>query len=295
MTGAARHPCRDSNGGVQPIMFYTYGDVRLHYEDIGTGDPMLLIHGMGCDMRIMTDCMEPVFRKHGAHAYRRLYLDLPGMGSSTAPLGFASSDRILEAIVAFADEVAGDRFALVGESYGGYLARGVLSRRPADVTGLMLVCPVVNAPHGMRDLPDDVTHFTDDDYLRSLDAKDRSRFMDSFVIADKRTHDRYVTALRDGMDAADPTFLHALSQSYAYSFDVDARIAQLGFDRPSLFVTGRQDDVVGYRDLMRLLPSYPRATFAVLDAAGHNAQIERSDPFDALAADWLDRLEHYAH
>lgn len=149
---------------------------------------------------------------------------------STPPLVCASSDRILEAIVAFVDEVVGDRFTLVGESYGGYLARGVLSRRPSDVTGLMLVCPVVNASHGMRDLPDEVTHFTDDDYLRSLDDEDRSRFTDSFVIADKRTHDRYVTALRGGMEAA-----------------------------------------------------------------GHNAQIERSEPFGTLAKDWLDRLEHYAH
>lgn len=275
-------------------MFYEYGDLRLHYEVFGTGDPVLLIHGMGCDMRLMTDCMEPAFRAHDAHAHRRFYVDLPGMGSSNAPLDFASSDRILEALVAFADALVGDRFALVGESYGGYLARGVLSRRSSAVTGLMLVCPVIKAARGERDLPDEVARFEDGDYLETLEPKDRERFTNAFVLADARTHRRYIDALRSGMETTDPAFLRALSQAYALSVDADAIIAATGFDRPALFVAGHQDRVVGYRDLMRLLPSYPRATFALLDAAGHNAQIERDDLFTALADDWLDRLERYA-
>ncbi len=37
--------------------------------------------------------------------------------------------------------------------------------------------------------------------------------------------------------------------------------------------------------------NYPRATFAVLDTAGHNLQIEQPQVFNALASEWLDRLQ----
>ncbi|KFI61927.1 alpha/beta fold hydrolase [Bifidobacterium cuniculi] len=272
-------------------MFFDYGDLRLHYETFGEGEPMLMVHGMGCDLRLMTDCMEPVFASLGERAsWRRVYMDLPGMGRSNAPLDFASADRVLEALLAFADAEAGKRFALVGESYGGYLSRGILAKRPDAVTGLMLICPVVKPDRFERDLPGQVARFDDPTYLDSLTPQDRQRFTDAFVIADARTHRRYIDALRNGVERADRAFLHALSQHYALSFDVDAAIAAAGFDRPSLIVAGHQDHTVGFHDAMRLLDAYPRATFALLDEAGHNAQIERDALFGALARDWLQRM-----
>lgn len=48
---------------------------------------------------------------------------------------------------------------------------------------------------------------------------------------------------------------------------------------------------MGYLDAWQLLEKYPRATFAVLDMAGHNLQIEQPDIFEALVDNWLDRLE----
>ncbi|WP_286167138.1 alpha/beta hydrolase [Clostridium sp. D33t1_170424_F3] len=56
-------------------------------------------------------------------------------------------------------------------------------------------------------------------------------------------------------------------------------------------MTGRQDGCVGYRDLWRLLEDYPRATFAVLDMAGHNLQIEQPELFHSLVENWLVRTE----
>jgi pimeloyl-ACP methyl ester carboxylesterase len=39
-----------------------------------------------------------------------------------------------------------------------------------------------------------------------------------------------------------------------------------------------------------LLPHYPHASFAVLDTAGHNLQIEQPVLFNALMGEWLDRV-----
>jgi hypothetical protein len=62
------------------------------------------------------------------------------------------------------------------------------------------------------------------------------------------------------------------------------------FPRPALILTGRQDNVTGYAEQHALLPHYTRATFAVLDVAGHNLHIEQPILFEALVEEWLERV-----
>jgi pimeloyl-ACP methyl ester carboxylesterase len=62
-----------------------------------------------------------------------------------------------------------------------------------------------------------------------------------------------------------------------------------------LILTGRQDASVGYAGAWRLLEHYPRATFAVLDRAGHGLPHEQVELLGALLGEWLDRVgEHRA-
>ncbi|SDC74660.1 alpha/beta fold hydrolase, partial [Shouchella lonarensis] len=45
------------------------------------------------------------------------------------------------------------------------------------------------------------------------------------------------------------------------------------------------------QDALNIMNKYPRSTFAVLDIAGHNLQIEQPQLFHALINEWLDRIE----
>lgn len=84
-----------------------------------------------------------------------------------------------------------------------------------------------------------------------------------------------------------------LEANYAFSFDVDA-LPEEPFPAPTLIVTGRQDSLCGYRSAWDLLDNFPRATFAVLDRAGHGLSAEQKMLFRALVGEWLDRVEEYA-
>ena len=57
---------------------------------------------------------------------------------------------------------------------------------------------------------------------------------------------------------------------------------------------GRQDSSCGYHDAWSILENDPRGTFVVLDRAGHGLMVEQGDLFNALANEWLDRVEEYA-
>jgi len=78
-----------------------------------------------------------------------------------------------------------------------------------------------------------------------------------------------------------------VKSNYELSFKVDQTI----FSRPSLFLLGRQDSSVGYKDALNLMEYYPRGTFTILDIAGHNLQIEQPQLFNSLVNEWLDRIE----
>jgi len=58
-----------------------------------------------------------------------------------------------------------------------------------------------------------------------------------------------------------------------------------------LILAGRQDPTVGYRGAWGLIDEFPRASYAVVDLAGHHlGRIERPALFAALVADWLERM-----
>lgn len=111
---------------------------------------MLVLHGAGVDHRESEACFEPCLG--GARGYRRLYPDLPGMGRTAAPETLRSAGDVLETLLRFADEVAGDApYLLVGHSAGGYYARALATAQPHRVAGLALVCPLLPA---VRDVPE---------------------------------------------------------------------------------------------------------------------------------------------
>ena len=270
------------------IMECVIKGLAVHYEVQGQGTPVLLIHGYHVDSRLMSGCFEPVFE--GLEGYRRVYIDLPGMGRTKSADWIRSADDMLELLIAFINRVMpGERFLLAGESYGGYLARGVVRRLGARVAGLLLLCSVGGAEFKKRSLPPRTVLNADEALLSSLAPEVAADFEGSNVIQTPEVWERFRDEVLCGLRVADRPFLKLYQQNgYGFSFDVDAMDAP--YPNPALILAGRQDDCVGYKDAWAILENYPRATFAVLDRSGHNLQIEQSALFCALTLEWLERV-----
>ena len=261
--------------------------VSLNYVEEGAGTPVLALHGWTPDHRLMLGCLEPLFAERAG--YRRLYPDLPGMGKSPAPPSIASSDDVLDAVHDFVDDTIGDTpFLLVGESYGGYLARALARARAEQVLGLALICPVGTAlEHAQRTVPPCQVLRPDPELLASVDDQTAEAFAAVSVIQTPETLQRFREEILTGLDLADTAAMARIRQQWQLTDDPEGGVQ---FTRPTLILTGRQDSAVGYLDQLALLPHYPRASFAVLDTAGHNLQIEQPGLFDALMHEWLGRV-----
>ncbi len=258
--------------------------MTLNHVEVGAGTPVLALHGWTPDHHLTLGCLEPLFARRAG--YRRLYPDLPGMGKSPAPESIASSDDVLAALQGFvATTIGDDPFLVVGESYGGYLARALARSHGSQVLGLALVCPIgVKVEHSERTVPPRQV-------LRrepSLDTSRAADFTEIAVVQTQETLRRFREDIVVGLDVADTEAMARIRERWLLTDDPEGGDP---YPRPTLIVTGRQDDVVGYVDQFALLPHYPRATFAVLDVAGHNLQFEQPELFETLMAEWLDRVK----
>ena len=259
----------------------------VHYESRGRGTPILTLHGFFVDHLVMKGCMEPLFKEDAP--WQRIYFDLPGMGRTELKTEFSSSDDIFSLVLDFVDAVLPNkRFLLVGESYGGYLARALLRKRPEQVLGLLLVCPVIIPEKEKRTLPEHVVLHRDLELMEELVEREDHDFLSMAVVQSRKSWERYREEVVPGVRLAQVELLdQILENAYPLSFDVDQ--LETPFMGPTLFIMGRQDPVVGYRDAFQIIENYPRASFAVLDRAGHVLQQEQEEQFRVLTLDWLER------
>lgn len=270
-------------------MEFTAKDVTIYYEVHGCGRPILMIHGWSPDHRLMKGCMEPVFESMDA-PWQRIYFDLPGMGKTQGRPWITGSDQMLEVVLEFIDGVIPNQhFVVAGESYGGYLARGVIKERRALVDGLLLICPVANQETRQDNAPALEVLEKDEGFLNSLTEEDRQYFEGISVVQNRRVWERFREEILPGLEVADYAFLEkSLGQHVSYMVDVD--LIEEPYQQPTLMVMGRQDSMVGYHDHWQLIENYPRASFVILDKAGHNLQIEQDILFSALVKEWLNRI-----
>ncbi len=266
------------------------GDLAIFYETYGTGRPLVMLPGRPSDHHIMERFMEPLFTQRDG--WLRIYPDLPGTGLTPSVDRLATHDQMLDVVLAFIDTVIpGQRFVLAGLSYGGYLARGVVSRRAASIDGVLLCAPQVKADPSQAHLPPRTTLVENPQLLAQLEP-DEAQFVEGLVVVQSPT---VVEAVRDvsaEVQRADHPFNARLEAVGPSSFEVDTQPTLFG--GPTLMLTARQDHLCGYRDAWDLLDNYPRATFAVLDRAGHFVNIEQDGLCHALMREWLDRVEECA-
>jgi hypothetical protein len=137
-----------------------------------------------------------------------------------------------------------------------------------------------------RSLPSHTVIVEDKTFLKQLNEIEETDFRSNNVILDKKTWVRYKDEIVSGCSIADQEFLSKIRNNYGFSFEID----KIKFNEPTLFLLGLQDSVVGFKDAFNILENFPRATFAILDKAGHNLQIEQDNLFNSLFNEWLDRV-----
>jgi pimeloyl-ACP methyl ester carboxylesterase len=256
----------------------------LEYEVRGDGRPIVFLHGLAVDRRVLVAACEPVLE---SQPLKRIYVDLPGHGGSTGNRERMGADALCDALSVFVREIAGEAALLFGYSYGGYLAQGLL-REPLQPDGLFLVCPTVEADFGKRTVPPRRIVTREDGLAFSADPRERAAFDEVAVLQTRALLAEFQRVVHPANIGADQELMAATRARYALSRPYMQTLQ--AFDKPVTIVCARDDHWVGYEDALKLARAFRRAHYAVLPDCGHLLPFEQPARFRALVEDWLSRV-----
>lgn len=256
---------------------------------------MLFVHGWLLNGATEALDFEPIFTTLTGFNFKRIYVDLPGMGQS--PLGDVTDlDSMYERLRDFVQTVIGNaRFLLVGSSCGAYLCRALVHDFSGQIDGVLLRVPMVKPDNAERDVDEFRVLVGDGAYMGSLSPVDASWVKDILIQTPA-----YTDLMRRRMDMARAAVAMCEGEMLAQIRNDTSRYClsrplddERGFPAPTLILCGRHDGVVGWRDALGLVEKYLRASFVVLDRGVHAMPVDEGDVFEALVRDWLARVQEW--
>jgi pimeloyl-ACP methyl ester carboxylesterase len=248
----------------------------------GEGRPIVLLPWFSLDQAVMAAAFEPVFA--ATTGWRRIYLDLPGTGGSSAAAVGPLSDAVLDAVQETVESVLGPRpFLLAGCSYGGYLAAGLARRIPARIPGLLLVCSGVRIRPDGRNLSRALPSTPEPHWLDDVLPELHEHFGHAIGNQTRSVATRTGQALRLN-GPTDDDYLDAL---HSAGYPLSDEESPYRFDGTVSILAGRRDRVAGHLDQFDALGHFPHGSYVALADTGHYLPFEQPERFRALTLDWL--------
>jgi 3-oxoadipate enol-lactonase len=259
-----------------PPLHAANGDVRIAYEVRGSGDPLLLMHGLGYGRW----GWEPVLDAF-AEDFRVLFYDNRGIGESDVPPGPYTARQLAEDAVALLDAEGIERADVVGTSLGGMAAQELAIGFPERVNRLVLAC---TTPGGLASHP--MPQQTVDLILSAPTLPPETalrRFVENALApgAPEELVER-ILALRLE-NPFDPKGWHAQAAAGA-TFDALDRISRI--QAPTLAIAGTEDVVVDPRNSELLAEGIGAARLERVPG-GHLFFWEDPETFVALVKEFL--------
>jgi len=252
--------------------------VKTNYHDVGSGKPLLLIHGSG----------------PGVSAYANWRLNMPILGESfrvLAPdmLGFGYTEWPKEPVreisvwvkhlLGFLDALKLDKVSIVGNSFGGALTVAFMIAHPERVERAILMgAPGISFP---------ITEALDYvwGYKPSFEAMKKSvayLASDPSRVSDDIIRSRYEASIRPGVfEAYSAMFGQTPRQQYIAMLASDpAKVAKIPHE--VLLLHGKLDQVIPLDVSIQMLKLIKRSELHSFAECGHWVQIERLASFNRL-------------
>lgn len=122
---------------------------RIYWTEAGSGDPLLLIMGLGYS-HAMWHRVVPVVSRH----FRTILFDNRGIGQSDIPEGPYPIAVMASDAAAVLDAAGIERAHIFGISMGGMIAQEFALQYPARVAKLILGCTACGGPKAVRAEPE---------------------------------------------------------------------------------------------------------------------------------------------
>lgn len=258
------------------------GGIRTNVHDLGSGPPLLMIHGSGPGVSAWANwrLAMPVLARQA----RVIAPDMVGFGYTDRPAKQRyDMDSWVGQAVGVLDALEIEQADLVGNSFGGALALALAIRHPKRVRRLVLMGSV-GVPFTITPGLEAVWGYTPS-LARMRELLDIFAF-DRKLATNELAQLRYEASIRPGFQESFAAMFPAPRQRW-----VDAMTSAEGDIRriahKTLVVHGREDQVIPLVTSLTLSSWIPRAQLHVFGQCGHWTQIEHAARFTQLVGNFL--------
>jgi pimeloyl-ACP methyl ester carboxylesterase len=256
------------------------GDIDMHYVEMGSGEPLVLIMGFSGD-HLSWGFQLPVF----AERYRVIAFDNRGVGQTSTPDHPYTTRMMADDTRGLLDALGIERAHVIGVSMGGMIAQELALTCPERVRSLHLGCSLARPDAYMRAL---VTGWRE--IQSRLDHEMSFRVIGPWLFGPRTYEER-------------PEFVEMIAQSAlahphpqtptGFLRQGDAILSHDTLDRlgaircPTLVSVADEDILIPPRFSRLLAARIPGATLHTLPGAGHVYFWELPEQFNALSLNFL--------
>ncbi len=248
--------------------------VRVHYQEKGTGTPLILLHGFTSSTYSWKDVFDPLSK-----TFRVIAVDLKGFGFSAKPDGDYSRHAQASLVVHLLDSLKIERAWLCGNSMGGEVALNVAVKSPERLAGLILIDSSGVAVTGGNSfapryllvpfLGRILTAFamTSDKLVR--EGLEKSFYDDSKITADRVAYYYRPLQTRGGQLAA----LRARKQAGQFPIEQDL----IGIKARTLIIWGADDELIPLAAGRKMNSLIKDSKLVIIEECGHVPQEEKPE------------------
>ena len=251
--------------------------VRIAWERRGTGEPLLLIHGLGYARWGWEPVVDGLAERHEV-----VLFDNRGIGESDAPPGPYTVRALTEDAVAVMDAAEVERAHVLGTSLGGMVALQLALDLPERVDRLVLAC---TTPGGSASapMPERTTRLMQEAATLPREVALR-KFVENALgeQPDRALVDRI---MEHRIGTAQPLDAWSAQAAAGATFDVWDRVPEI--TPPTLVLTGDDDGVIDPRNSAVLAERIPGARLEVFRGGGHLFFWEQPQRFVDVVKEFL--------
>jgi 2-hydroxymuconate-semialdehyde hydrolase len=258
------------------------GSIVTNYHDIGSGEPVLLLHGSGPGVSAWANWRLTIQSLQAD--YRLLAPDLAGFGFTQTPADIVYSRQLwLDQLVDFLDALDVQKVNVIGNSFGGSMALALAIHYPERVNKLILMGSV-GVPFELTPGLDAVWGYEpSQENMRSIM---RIFAYDQKLVGDDLVRMRYEASKRPGVQEAYSAMFPAPRQRWVEAMaHGEAEIR--GIAHQTLLVHGRDDKVIPLSTSLTLQQWIDDSQLHIFGRCGHWTQIEHAAAFCQLVMNFL--------
>ncbi|AMB39034.1 alpha/beta fold hydrolase [Arthrobacter sp. TES] len=269
----------DSFFGLEDKWLETAPGELTHYHEIGTGTPVLFLHGSGTGVSAAANWwlnLADIGQEN-----RAIAIDLIGFGQTVAAEGTAYGIKAwVDHAVRVLDALGIEKTWLVGNSLGGWVAFQFAIDYPERLAGLISM-----GTGGAKRTKALTSHATPEITVDGIRRALTDFVVDHSLVTDELVQARYVASKSEVASARFKEVIAARDRDRE-ELPLDFAVLE-NLQVPVLLIHGREDAVIPASRSFDLVKVLPHADLHLFSQCGHWSQVERAADFNRIVRGFL--------